>query len=71
PPPPAGYPPPPLPKQGNDNCLIFCLIWILPPLAVYYKDNKTCSAHVWINVLLYLTFFGGVFHALWFCFCRN
>ncbi|CAD5234928.1 unnamed protein product [Bursaphelenchus xylophilus] len=55
---------------GMQECIWLVLSFILPPLAIFLRHDD-CNVHVAISVILIFFFwFPGVFHALWYCFCR-
>ncbi|GMS88646.1 hypothetical protein PENTCL1PPCAC_10821, partial [Pristionchus entomophagus] len=70
----GGYPPqqgvPPSGGKNDNTCLLIFLIICLPPVAVYIKDNKQCTNHVWICCALGLILCCWIY-AIWFCFCRK
>ena len=51
--------------MAQDQLLLVIIALLLPPVAVFLKENG-CSCQVWLNILLCLLFmFPGLIHALY------
>ena len=52
-------------SASNNQLLLVIIALILPPLAVFLKENG-CSCQVWLNILLcFLFMLPGLIHALY------